>query len=276
MGMKAMPILLLVLVANFLLGAGIDPSQPFTLTTLLGETYRGCRLVKVTPEALTISHENGVTKIPFENLGDDWKKRFSYTPEKARAFQKEEAERIAAIEAQRKKAREENDRIQSRQMAEMALAESNRLRMDEAIARQRAEAAAAAALAGNMQPGLMTPLPGTPVPVLGGGIIASSSSPGATTTVESTTEILVPSVPPLGPVYTPGPTTTQRVIIHEGTVFTPGDGTIFYLNPGYSGYVPGYVYPPPACPPRHIITHPPRSGFGATIHTGSGSIRIGR
>ena len=100
---------------------------------------------------------------------------------------------------------------------------------------------------------------------------------GGATTAQSATEVLVPPTAPLSQVYTPGVNTSQRYIIHEGTMFTPGDGSIYYINPGYSGFVPGYVYPPPVCTPGVITNRPmPRSGFNATIQSGSTSIRIGR
>ena len=119
-------------------------------------------------------------------------------------------------------------------------------------------------------PGTLLPLPGESVPVIAGGTVATGISPGG-----ATTQVLVPPTTPITQVYTPAVTGGQRYIINQGAVFTPGDGTIYYINPGYSGYVPGYVYPPPVCPPGAVITQP-RAGIGATIQSGSTTIRIGR
>src|SRR5256885_1434647 len=57
------------------------------------------------------------------------------------------------------------------------------------------------------------------------------------------------------------------------TCALPICGTIYYINPGYTGFVPGFVAPPVTVPPGTITTVP---RTGATIHTGSGTIFIGK
>src|SRR5438046_975889 len=79
-----------------------EDQKPFELTTLLGETFHACRIIKATPEAITVAHDKGVTKVPFDNLRDEWKVLFHYTPAKAREFLKEEQQRLAAAEVKRR------------------------------------------------------------------------------------------------------------------------------------------------------------------------------
>ena len=77
--------------------------------------------------------------------------------------------------------------------------------------------------------------------------------------IQATTEIGVPVMPPITGIYTPGVNSSgQRVIVNQGTVFTPGDGSVYYVNP-YGG---GYVNPPiiiyPNNPPQPRVQPQPR------------------
>src|SRR5205814_2481547 len=133
--------------------AGGDEQRPFDLTTALGETFHNCRIIKALPDGITVAHDTGVTKIPFENLSEDWSIQFHYSPEKARAFQADEAERRAAAEAKRRLAQTDFEKYQSKRMDQLAAAEKAAakaaekrwLRLQEEFAQQQAEAAAAAA-----------------------------------------------------------------------------------------------------------------------------------
>lgn len=273
-----------------------DDQKPFGLTTLLGETFQHCRIIKVTPEAITVSHDSGVSKIPFEHLSDEWKKRFHYSPEKADAFQKEEAVRRAIAEEKRRQARREYETLRTKQLGERRAAVSPWIeKLAETIARQQVEAATAAAFATPTLPGLLIPRPGDPTPYSRAGLLTSrTSTPGST--LPSAAEVLIPATTPIGPVYTPDATPSQSYIINQGVLFTPGDGSIDYFNPGYispgyfipgyvnPGYVsPGYVVPPvrpfrptTVCPPAVVRPGPAFSPVrpGVTpLRPGSGGFR---
>ncbi len=265
-----------------------DNQKPFDLTTLLGETFQHCRIIKATPEGITVLHDGGVSKIPFENLNDDWKKLFNYSPDKSSAFQKEEAARRTLAEEKQRQAQKEYEQLQTKQLSAVATAENRRLqKLEEAIAKQQVEAAAAAAMAVVSQPGLMIPLPGDPTPYFNTGVMTSRTSTvgSAHPTVQSTMEVHVPATTPITQIYTPGGASGQRYIINQGAVFTPGDGTIYYVNPGYMnpGYItPGYTNQPIfICPPTTIRPSipvrpaPVIRNSSTNIRVGSGVIHVG-
>ncbi|MEI6535098.1 MAG: hypothetical protein WCN98_07155 [Verrucomicrobiaceae bacterium] len=246
--MKALLHLLLIMTGVFALRAAEPEMQkPIELTTLLGETYHNARIIKATPEAITVVHDAGVSKVLFENLGDDWKQKYNYNPDKAREFQKQEDEKRQLAEENRKKAQKEREDESSKQMAELALRESQRAELDAKLARQQAESAS------------------------------------RTKALNSSTESVVPPTSPITQIYTPGYTRGQGVqstIISEGTIFAPGDGSIYYYNPSYGPiyYTPSYTVPycppktnrPPVCPP------PPQFRQGTRYSFGNGSFQISR
>lgn len=244
--------------------------KPFDLTTALGETFHNCRILKALPDGITIVHEIGVTKIPFENLNDEWKTQFHYSPEKARAFQAEEAERRAAAEAKQRELRMNYEKYQESRISLFAAAERRRIRLEEEYAQQQADAAAAAAAAAVTQPGVLMPLPGDPTPYLGGVAPAGAADPG-----------LVPPMAPITQIYTPGATNGQHYIISQDSIYTPGDGSLYSISPGYyPGYYSGYVRPPLfGCPPHtnqnHFHFHQHGGGGPGNIHLGPGNIHFG-
>ncbi len=225
-----------------------EKQKPIELTTLLGETYHNARIIKSTPDAITVVHDAGVSKVSFESLGDEWRKMFNYDADKAREFQKKEEAKILTAEDNRKKAQKEREDQASKLMSELALRESQRKEFEAKLARQQAESAP------------------------------------KTTVLSSTTEVVVPPTTPITQVYTPGYTRGQNVqstTIIEGTIFTPGDGRLYYFNPGCGGpiyYTPSYTIPycppntnqPPICPP------PPQLRHGTPFSIGNGSFQITR
>ncbi len=272
--MKTSVLLVFILLCSTdLRAAEGDNQKPFDLTTLVGETFQNCRIIKTTPEGITVLHDRGVTRISFENLNDHWKKLFDYSPEKSKAFQKVEAARLALAEEKRR---------QSNQPVAPATAESQRLmKLEEAIAHQQVEAAAATAIATVSLPGLMIPLPVDPTPYFDAGFMTPRASKvrNAVANVQSTTEVLVPATTPITQIYTPGITGGQRYIINQGTVFTPGDGTLYYINPGYtnSGYfTPVYTNPPIIiCPPQHVRPNYPISPTPFIRSSSTTTVRVG-
>ena len=187
--MKALLHLLLIMTGVFALRAAEPEMQkPIELTTLLGETYHNARIIKATPEAITVVHDAGVSKVLFENLGDDWKQKYNYNPDKAREFQKQEDEKRQLAEENRKKAQKEREDESSKQMAELALRESQRAELDAKLARQQAESAS------------------------------------RTKALNSSTESVVPPTSPITQIYTPGYTRGQGVqstIISEAPSLRP-------------------------------------------------------
>lgn len=235
-------LLLLIWGVCALRAAEPDIQKPIELTTLLGEIYHNARIIKATPDAITVVHDAGVSKVSFESLSDEWRKNFHYDADKAREFQKQEAMKRQVAEENRKKAQKEYEDQTNKQMSELALREKQRMEFEAKLARQQAESAP------------------------------------KTTGLTSTTEVAVPPTTPITQVYTPGYTRGQGVqstIISEGTIFTPGDGRLYYINPGYSGpvyYTPSYTVP--YCPPG-VNVHPTQP-HGTTFRFGNGSFQITR
>jgi hypothetical protein len=228
--MKAAFLSLLVLLGAMPLHAGDRPS--FELTTLMGETYHGCRIIKVTPAGLTITYDSGVAKVPFELLGDAWKDLYHYDPEKARVYEEHEEAKRQEAEARRKEQLAALEKQKNQQMTELMKTEHQREEFEAKLAREQAEAAARAR---------QTP-PLAPYP------------PDGT----------VPQVPPISQVYTPGQTDT--------TMGGGGPGYPPAYNTGLPYvYTPGYVYPPayvvpfaPRFPLRPGMSRRPGPGMPVT------------
>ncbi len=238
--MKVYLQLLLVLMGVALRGAEPDKQKPMELTTLLGETFHNARIIKATPDAITVVHDAGVSKVSFEILDAEWKKMFNYDAEKAREFQRQEEDRRLLAEESRKKSQKEYETQTSKQMDELALRESQRAELDAKLARQYESARRTPALT-------------------------------------ATTEVAVPTAPPITQVYTPGYTRgkgVQSTIINEGTIFTPGDGSLYYFNSGYGGQFYYRPYSLPHCPPG-VYVQPSRPA-GTTFRLGNGSFQITR
>jgi hypothetical protein len=56
-----------------------------TITTLLGQTFQQCKLLKVEADGITFSHTEGITKVLFAYLRPEMQRRFGYDPQKAAA-----------------------------------------------------------------------------------------------------------------------------------------------------------------------------------------------
>jgi hypothetical protein len=278
--MKAAVMLLVLLCQAVVLRAAIEEEAPFDLKTLIGQTYHGCRIIKVTPEAITVSHDSGVAKIAFDVLDNEWRARFHYDPGRADAFQKEEAARRALAEEQRR----EILRSTARTLAGKSAVERNPMTIADGIAEQQAEAAAAGVAAVMCQPGVLVVMPGDPMPLLAANLtiprpstIATSSTSGPP--VSSFSEVVIPPTTPLSQIYTPGVSTSQHYFINDGSVYTAGDGTIYNAYPYNPYYVnPGYIAPV-YTNPRGIFCPPGASGSvvrpgGTVIHNPNSTISI--
>lgn len=236
-----------LLMMSGLRAADNEEQKPFDLTTLLGQTYKNCHIMKATPEALTLVHDNGVSKVSFEQLSDEWKLKFNYNPAKAREFAIAEDAKRQEIEDKKKAMNAVRERKESEEIAKLAEAEKKRLAEEAIRVKEQADAAKAA------------PFVGPPF-----------------NQVTSTTEAVVPAFAPISQVYSPGSSTSQRFIIREGGGYyqSGGYGTTYVYPPIYGyPYTGGYVCPPviPICP--HPVVRPNISG---TIRIGNGVININR
>ncbi|MGH9592721.1 MAG: hypothetical protein ACRD5L_06495 [Bryobacteraceae bacterium] len=52
-----------------------------TVTTLSGQTFENCQLLKVEPDGITFNHTEGITKVLYRNLSLDLQKRFGVDPQ---------------------------------------------------------------------------------------------------------------------------------------------------------------------------------------------------
>jgi len=92
--------------AKFQIPASPVPETPpgsNDLATTDGQMYRNVQVWKVEPDGLTIRHDEGLTKLEFPLLPEDWQKKYEYDPESAAAYRRalaaacEEAERNKKI-----------------------------------------------------------------------------------------------------------------------------------------------------------------------------------
>ncbi|MEZ0388817.1 MAG: hypothetical protein ACAI34_17215 [Verrucomicrobium sp.] len=261
---------LLVLAAGVLasgsLAAEPEGTSPLIkLTTIYGDTYQNCRVLKVTPETVTVMHQQGVTKIGLELLPADLQKKFNYDPARAREYAATERVKQELAQARAQELKEKRDRAEEARMAAL-LAEEKRL-LEVAAQREKAIAEAAAPA----RP--LGPMPGDPTPALG------SAQPAP---VMLPTEELVPVTAPITQIYTPGQNQSYRYLQRNSGYTIPwyGGG---YGGYGYGydfgyGYGYGYRYSQPRfstpCPP--LAPMPRRAPVSGTFRVGNGVIRINR
>lgn len=70
----------------------------FDITTKDGHSYRQCTIAKVEPDALRISHSDGVARIAYENLPSDFQKQY-FDPSKVAEFRRQVSTSNEAKEA---------------------------------------------------------------------------------------------------------------------------------------------------------------------------------
>jgi hypothetical protein len=223
-----------------------EEAKPLQITTLTGDKYKNCRIMKVTPEAMTVMHDAGVTKISFENLSDEWRTKFRYDTAKAEEYAKAEEQRV-------------KDEAEKRQTALKKQQMREEEQMDILVARERQRLAAEKALAELGPPLAPAPLPGDASPNLGA-------------TGSDAVEEIVPSLSPITQVYTPG----------AGTYRQFGRDRYSYFDSGFYGFpfVPVFSGGSGFCPPSHH--HSSGSSFvspmvrGSFPIGGSGMIRVNR
>ncbi len=72
----------------FALMLTVIQAAPITeITTLRGQTFRRCEIVRVHPDGVFFTHSRGVAKILFTDLSASWRSSTGYDPAKAAAYQ---------------------------------------------------------------------------------------------------------------------------------------------------------------------------------------------
>jgi len=256
------PILVLGVITSLMtILCAVDTSKPFDLTTILGEKFKNCRIMKATPEGLTVVHDKGVVRLSFALLSEEWKQQFNYDPAVAREFAQAEEEKRKAAEAVRAEMKRKRDLSEEAQLAELAAAERRRLEADASAVKEYQDSIKSA----NTPPpplAPLAPLPGDATP----GLNAAIASPGAVASQPiMQTEVVVPTVSPVGDPYTPSRIRSQTYIM-PGSYY--GGYPFGYYQPIFSS--PGYSCPITPCPTSSIIP-----GVHGTISTGGMTLHIG-
>ena len=76
------------------------------LTTLGGKKYKNFAVVGVEADGISISHADGIAKIPFTDLSEELRRKYGYDPAVVAAAAKQRAEAAAKLESERTKAAE--------------------------------------------------------------------------------------------------------------------------------------------------------------------------
>ena len=69
---------------------GTAPTPPLVvdeIATLSGTKYQRVTITRVEPDCISISHSDGIAKIPFTDLSQELRTKYGYDPEKAAQFQ---------------------------------------------------------------------------------------------------------------------------------------------------------------------------------------------
>jgi hypothetical protein len=233
----------------------VDTSKPFDLTTTLGEKFKNCHITKVTPESITIVHDRGVAKLSFTLLGQEWKEQFEYDPLRAREYALAEDAKREAAEAKRAELAQRQKVSEEQQLADLANEERKRLEADAKSVKEYQDSMKVA----NTPLTPLAPLPGDPTPALG--------TPQFQPQPIMQTEVVVPTVTPVGDPYSPSKIRSQTYTYpggyYGGFPYGYYPYQPVYGNPGFSGYTP--------CPSSSIIP-----GVKGVISSGGMSIHIGR
>jgi hypothetical protein len=94
-----MPLLALAIIISLIVPLNI--CLGLDITTQKGVAYRHCKVTRVDPDGLSVTHSTGVTRIPFEDLPKSLQQQYHYDPSKAAAYRKtiEDRDKLAAAAA---------------------------------------------------------------------------------------------------------------------------------------------------------------------------------
>ena len=96
--------------AKFQIPASPAPETPpgsNDLTTTDGQIYRNVQTWKVEPDGVTFRHDEGLTKLEFPLLPEDWRKRYAYDPEEAAAYRRVMADAMQEAERTQQQLRQQ-------------------------------------------------------------------------------------------------------------------------------------------------------------------------
>ena len=62
------------------------------------KTLKNATVKKVEPDGIIFMHEDGLTKVPFDNLPPEFRKKYGYDPQKAKSFADEEEKRQTELD----------------------------------------------------------------------------------------------------------------------------------------------------------------------------------
>ncbi len=78
------------------------------VATTDGQIYRNVQVWKVEPDGLTFRHDEGLTKVDFPLLPEEWQKKYEYDPELSAAYQRAVAAAFEEAERNQRIFREQN------------------------------------------------------------------------------------------------------------------------------------------------------------------------
>jgi hypothetical protein len=62
------------------------------ITTQNGKVYKNCKITRIEPDGITVVYASGIAKIAFADLSEEYRTKYGYTPEKAKAYSQIRAE----------------------------------------------------------------------------------------------------------------------------------------------------------------------------------------
>ena len=77
------------------------------LAAVDGRIYRNVQVWKAEPDGVTFRHDEGLTKLAFPLLPEDWQKKYGYNPEAAAAYQRVLADAFKEAERNQQMLREQ-------------------------------------------------------------------------------------------------------------------------------------------------------------------------
>lgn len=84
--------------------ATTNKTNALTITTTRGVTYKNCKIRRVEPDGISISHSSGIAKIPFGELPREYATQYGYDPQKAGQYARDMAQRRAEFAEEQERA----------------------------------------------------------------------------------------------------------------------------------------------------------------------------
>jgi hypothetical protein len=110
--------LVLILFLGLAVTAGAEPAPgPLDLVAEDGMVYRNAQVRRIEPDGLTVSHDGGLTKIPFSRLSDELRRTYEYDPDEAERYRRTRLLEDQKAERDRQALRERLKAERTQQMA---------------------------------------------------------------------------------------------------------------------------------------------------------------